>query len=229
MHRISNRLGWVKTLKPEETRVALEKVLANKYWREINPLLVGYGQLLCTPLYPDCNGCGLTTTCPKVGVQQRKGVKKEEGNKAEDGKLKVEIKNIKIEYEVNCKLEQGTMNGINGDIKTDVIDKKELVVLCEKDDTFKEEQIKIEELGDMIKEEVKEIDSEILIVREVKLTTPTKPRTRAMILESDQRIILPETPSRAITRGLKAATLTSPLKQKQKTDLVTTSPEKSII
>ncbi|KAJ3362176.1 DNA N-glycosylase and apurinic/apyrimidinic (AP) lyase [Allomyces arbusculus] len=44
VHRIANRLGWVKTSQPEQTRVALESWLPKDKWRAINPLLVGFGQ-----------------------------------------------------------------------------------------------------------------------------------------------------------------------------------------
>ncbi|VFQ92111.1 unnamed protein product [Cuscuta campestris] len=71
VHRICNRLGWVskagtnqKTSSPEETRVALEKWLPKEEWDPINPLLVGFGQTICTPLRPHCENCKVNNLCP---------------------------------------------------------------------------------------------------------------------------------------------------------------------
>ncbi|KAK5578069.1 hypothetical protein RB653_003021 [Dictyostelium firmibasis] len=52
MHRISNRLGWVKTKTPEETMRDLESWLPKENWGEVNHLLVGFGQTICTPVNP---------------------------------------------------------------------------------------------------------------------------------------------------------------------------------
>ncbi|XP_012454115.1 endonuclease III homolog 1, chloroplastic isoform X2 [Gossypium raimondii] len=73
VHRISNRLGWVsrsgtkqKTSSPEETRVALQQWLPKEEWVPINPLLVGFGQTICTPLRPRCETCSITLFCPSA-------------------------------------------------------------------------------------------------------------------------------------------------------------------
>lgn len=57
VHRISNRLGWVKTKTPEETRKALEAWLPHELWSEVNHLLVGFGQQTCQPVKPHCATC----------------------------------------------------------------------------------------------------------------------------------------------------------------------------
>lgn len=44
VHRITNRLGYVKTPNPEKTEFALRKKLPKKYWIKINTLLVAFGQ-----------------------------------------------------------------------------------------------------------------------------------------------------------------------------------------
>uniref|UniRef100_A0A0D3B4E3 Endonuclease III homolog n=1 Tax=Brassica oleracea var. oleracea TaxID=109376 RepID=A0A0D3B4E3_BRAOL len=71
VHRICNRLGWVsrpatkqKTSSPEETRVALQQWLPKEEWVAINPLLVGFGQTICTPLRPRCQACSVAKLCP---------------------------------------------------------------------------------------------------------------------------------------------------------------------
>jgi endonuclease-3 len=70
VHRISNRLGWVKTKTPEQTESALEKVLPRKYWIPINELLVRFGQTVCTPVSPFCSRCPVRAHCPRVGVER---------------------------------------------------------------------------------------------------------------------------------------------------------------
>lgn len=66
VHRISNRLGWVKkaTSIPEQTRIALESWLPREEWSEINVLLVGFGQQICLPVKPHCTKCLNAAICP---------------------------------------------------------------------------------------------------------------------------------------------------------------------
>ncbi|CAL1404683.1 unnamed protein product [Linum trigynum] len=73
VHRISNRLGWVsrpgtkqKTSTPEQTREALQLWLPKEEWVPINPLLVGFGQTICTPLRPKCEMCSVSDLCPSA-------------------------------------------------------------------------------------------------------------------------------------------------------------------
>lgn len=68
VHRISNRLGLVKTKTPEETQKALEKLLPKRYWSEFGPLLVRWGQNICVPISPKCSQCAIAPLCPRVGV-----------------------------------------------------------------------------------------------------------------------------------------------------------------
>lgn len=68
VHRISNRLGYVKTRTPDETEFALREKLPKKYWMIYNDLLVPYGQNLCAPVSPWCSRCKLTPHCRRVGV-----------------------------------------------------------------------------------------------------------------------------------------------------------------
>ncbi|XP_060116943.1 endonuclease III-like protein 1 [Heteronotia binoei] len=66
VHRISNRLKWVKkeTKLPEETRLQLENWLPRELWSEINWILVGFGQQICLPVSPRCGGCLNRDICP---------------------------------------------------------------------------------------------------------------------------------------------------------------------
>lgn len=64
VHRISNRLGWVNTKTPEETRKALEDWLPQELWSEVNHLLVGFGQQICQPIKAQCATCLNHELCP---------------------------------------------------------------------------------------------------------------------------------------------------------------------
>jgi len=55
-----------KTTTPEQTRMSLEKWLPKDEWEPINPLLVGFGQTICTPLRPKCDMCGINNLCPSA-------------------------------------------------------------------------------------------------------------------------------------------------------------------
>jgi endonuclease III len=68
VHRISNRLGWVRTLTPEQTEQALYGVLDRRWWPIVNLYLVTWGQNVCRPIYPRCGECILSRYCPRVGV-----------------------------------------------------------------------------------------------------------------------------------------------------------------
>lgn len=68
VHRVSNRLGLVKTKTTQETELALKKIIPRQYWIEFNHLLVMWGQNICVPLSPFCSRCALFDVCPRVGV-----------------------------------------------------------------------------------------------------------------------------------------------------------------
>lgn len=63
VHRISNRLGLVKTKTPEETEMMLMKKIPKKYWLEINDTFVMYGQNICKPISPMCSVCKIKRKC----------------------------------------------------------------------------------------------------------------------------------------------------------------------
>lgn len=65
VHRISNRLGLVKTKMPEETRVELQSFVKKELWGEVNEILVGFGQQTCLPIRPRCGECLLNDICPE--------------------------------------------------------------------------------------------------------------------------------------------------------------------
>jgi len=70
VHRISNRLGWVKTSSPEETESALQEIIPRGEWIELNTLLVSFGQNICLPVSPFCSKCNVYGFCKRIGVDK---------------------------------------------------------------------------------------------------------------------------------------------------------------
>jgi len=68
VHRITNRFGYVRTRTPEQTETALRKKLPAMLWKDINWLLVLWGQNVCRPVSPKCSACPVSGKCGKVGV-----------------------------------------------------------------------------------------------------------------------------------------------------------------
>jgi endonuclease III len=68
VHRIANRLGWVRTNSPDETELALYDAIAPRWWPAVNLYLVTWGQNVCRPVYPRCPSCAISAMCPRVGV-----------------------------------------------------------------------------------------------------------------------------------------------------------------
>ena len=71
-HRIPNRLGWIKTEKPEQTESSLKKILPKDYWNEFNSLFVLFGQKICVPISPFCSKCPIENYCQKIGVKNQR-------------------------------------------------------------------------------------------------------------------------------------------------------------
>lgn len=72
VHRITNRWGYVATKTPEKTEFSLRKKLPQRYWIEINDMLVSFGQRICRPISPKCSTCPLETYCDRVGVTRNR-------------------------------------------------------------------------------------------------------------------------------------------------------------
>lgn len=70
VHRISNRIGWVKTKNPEETERELERILPKKHWQAINDALVTHGKTICAPVSPFCSKCPIYKYCKRNGVER---------------------------------------------------------------------------------------------------------------------------------------------------------------
>jgi endonuclease-3 len=72
VHRIANRLGWVKTKAPPDTEKEREEWIPREHWEDMNVLLVGFGQQICLPRNPKCDECLAKNLCPKIGVKSAK-------------------------------------------------------------------------------------------------------------------------------------------------------------
>jgi endonuclease-3 len=70
VHRISNRIGYVKTKTPDRTEMALRKKLPRRHWVRYNELLVAFGQVVCRPVSPFCSRCPVEEMCAHIGVNR---------------------------------------------------------------------------------------------------------------------------------------------------------------
>jgi endonuclease-3 len=70
VHRISNRLGYVRTKTPEETERALRAKLPVPWWSRYNTLMVAFGREVCRPISPLCSDCPVSRFCDRVGVSR---------------------------------------------------------------------------------------------------------------------------------------------------------------
>ena len=72
VHRISNRLGWVKTKSPEDTEKALESLVPKRHWQILNDTLVSHGKTICTPISPFCSKCPISAYCNKINIKKHR-------------------------------------------------------------------------------------------------------------------------------------------------------------
>jgi endonuclease III len=69
VHRISNRLGMVRTKRPEETERILTLIIPARHLRTLNRDFVAFGQTVCLPRKPMCGICPIRSLCWRVGVK----------------------------------------------------------------------------------------------------------------------------------------------------------------
>jgi endonuclease III len=72
VHRISNRLGLVKTTNPEKTELELLRLVPKKQWFLVNDVLVNHGKTICNPITPTCSKCMIIKYCPRINVNKKK-------------------------------------------------------------------------------------------------------------------------------------------------------------
>lgn len=63
VHRIVNRLGWVRQSTPEKTAASLAVSLPKKWWMDINRVMVQFGRAVCIPGQPRCPQCPVRQWC----------------------------------------------------------------------------------------------------------------------------------------------------------------------
>jgi endonuclease-3 len=63
VHRVSNRLGLVKTTQPHATEEALKKIVPKNQWVLVNDLFVHHGKTVCKPITPVCSQCAIKNCC----------------------------------------------------------------------------------------------------------------------------------------------------------------------
>lgn len=74
VHRISNRMGWVRTKTPEQTEQALYRHTDPRWWPYLNLYLVTWGQNVCRPVYPRCGECAIADTCPRLDARAQAAI-----------------------------------------------------------------------------------------------------------------------------------------------------------
>ena len=63
VHRISNRLGLVKTKEPYKTEIELTKIAPTDEFCFLNTFMVKFGREICKPIGPRCYDCGVRDAC----------------------------------------------------------------------------------------------------------------------------------------------------------------------
>ena len=67
VHKIANRLGWVKTKNPLQTELKLEKLVPKKYHILLNDVFVNHGKTICiSTKHPKCSICKINKYCKKI-------------------------------------------------------------------------------------------------------------------------------------------------------------------
>jgi endonuclease III len=71
VHRISNRIGFVKTKEPEDTEKLLLKIYDRRDWVSVNELFVSFGQTVCLPVRPKCEVCPVNRICDFYAAKKK--------------------------------------------------------------------------------------------------------------------------------------------------------------
>lgn len=69
--RVSYRLGWTKSKKPEEIEQDLMKIIPKVDWKKIAYMIKAHGRAVCRTPIPFCSKCFLSDICPKQGVTKK--------------------------------------------------------------------------------------------------------------------------------------------------------------
>ena len=87
VHRICNRLGWVKAKNPDGTMEQLNALFDKEDYLMVNHDIVGFGQILCTKNNPGCIECPVGGDCDygKKAIPRLMKMKKEKRLKLTSG------------------------------------------------------------------------------------------------------------------------------------------------
>ena len=66
VYRVSNRVGLVKTKKPDETQMKLESIIPKKWLKKAHHLLILHGRYTCKSQKPLCGDCVVYTLCSYI-------------------------------------------------------------------------------------------------------------------------------------------------------------------
>jgi len=66
VHRIFNRLGYIKTTTPLKTEMELRRIFPQKFWTTFNSYFVSFGQNTCRPVNPKCGVCPVSRYCSNL-------------------------------------------------------------------------------------------------------------------------------------------------------------------
>jgi endonuclease-3 len=67
--RLARRLGLSAQTDPNKVERDLMALLPEKAWTDVSHRLILHGRQVCHARKPQCDECGLTRLCPKVGVE----------------------------------------------------------------------------------------------------------------------------------------------------------------
>ena len=75
VQRLSQRLGWSRSNKPEEIERDLMALLPRDEWLMLSHVLIFHGRRVCTARSPACESCGVADACPSAGKAEDVGRK----------------------------------------------------------------------------------------------------------------------------------------------------------
>lgn len=64
VHRITNRIGLISTKTAEQSEKELQKIFDRDEWMFVNNVFVGFGQMICKAIKPQCEKCCIKDRCP---------------------------------------------------------------------------------------------------------------------------------------------------------------------
>lgn len=66
VQRLSQRLGWTKSAKPEQIERDLCALFPQRDWDMLSHTLIFHGRRICFARKPACGGCGIHDACPSA-------------------------------------------------------------------------------------------------------------------------------------------------------------------